>query len=119
MSTTAAWVLAAVTALLAVLVLLLAVAVLRLRSRLGVLEADRFASSDTPRSSQGLRDDAVGSLDGDPATQTQYVITQVGEPVRPEVEPAPVVPGPVFADLLLKETVVQTASLFHGLRRAL
>ena len=31
----------------------------------------------------------------------------------------PTVPGPVFADLLLKETVVQTASLFHGLRRAL
>ena len=31
----------------------------------------------------------------------------------------PTVPAPVFADLLLKETVVQTASLFHGLRRAL
>jgi hypothetical protein len=29
------------------------------------------------------------------------------------------VPAPVFADLLLKETVVQTASLFQGLRRAL
>jgi hypothetical protein len=31
----------------------------------------------------------------------------------------PTVPAPVFADLLLKETVVQTASLFQGLRRAL
>ena len=31
----------------------------------------------------------------------------------------PTVPAPVFADLVLKETVVQAASLFHGLRRAL
>ncbi len=31
----------------------------------------------------------------------------------------PTVPAPVFADLVLRETVVQTASLFHGLRRAL
>jgi hypothetical protein len=36
-----------------------------------------------------------------------------------EAEPAATVPAPVFADLLLKETVVQTASLFQGLRRAL
>jgi hypothetical protein len=48
----------------------------------------------------------------------EYVITRVGEP-EPEPEPVPTVPAPVFADLLLKESVVQTASLFHGLRRAL
>lgn len=52
------------------------------------------------------------------APQPQFVITRVGEPEEP-VEPAPTVPAPVFADLLLKETVVQTASLFHGVRRAL
>ena len=40
-------------------------------------------------------------------------------PLLPDPEPAPTVPAPVFADLLLKETVVQTASLFQGLRRAL
>ncbi len=42
----------------------------------------------------------------------------MGEAPEP-VEPAPTVPAPVFADLVLKETVVQTASLFHGVRRAL
>ncbi len=31
----------------------------------------------------------------------------------------PTVAAPVFADIVLRETVVQTASLFHGLRRAL
>ncbi|QIG43503.1 hypothetical protein G5V58_12665 [Nocardioides anomalus] len=53
-----------------------------------------------------------------PAPQPQFVITRVGEPEEP-VAPAPTVPAPVFADLLLKETVVQTASLLHGVRRAL
>ena len=46
------------------------------------------------------------------------MITRIGEP-EPEPEPVPTVAAPVFADLLLKETVVQTASLFQGLRRAL
>ena len=57
----------------------------------------------------------MASLDEKPPA-AEYVITRVGEP---EPEPVPTVPAPVFADLLLKETVVQTASLFHGLRRAL
>jgi hypothetical protein len=48
------------------------------------------------------------------------VITRVGEPELEEpAEPVATVPAPVFADLVLKETVVQTASLFLGLRRAL
>jgi hypothetical protein len=57
----------------------------------------------------------TGSLDEEPPA-AEFVITRVGEA---EAEPAPTVAAPVFADLLLKETVVQTASLFHGLRRAL
>jgi hypothetical protein len=61
-----------------------------------------------------------GSLDEEPPA-AEFVITRVGEPEpEPEVaEPVPALPGPVFADLLLKESVVQTASLFQGLRRAL
>ena len=39
--------------------------------------------------------------------------------VEPESEPVPTVEPRLFADLVLRETVVQTASLFHGLRRAL
>jgi hypothetical protein len=51
----------------------------------------------------------------------EYVITRLGElePVRAD----PVVPvrltAPAFADAVLRETVVQTASLVQGVRRAL
>jgi hypothetical protein len=46
---------------------------------------------------------------------TDYVITRIGTPD----DPTPVVPAPVFADLVLRESVVQAASLVAGLRRAL
>ncbi|WP_134741640.1 hypothetical protein [Nocardioides sp. 503] len=49
------------------------------------------------------------------ADTSDYVITRIGTPD----EPAPVVPAPVFADLVLRESVVQAASLVAGLRRAL
>ena len=48
----------------------------------------------------------------------EYVITHVGEP-EPEPEPVPTVPAPVSPTWCSSETVVQAASLFHGLRRAL
>jgi len=50
----------------------------------------------------------------------EYVITRLGDEgaVEPS-EPAPMVPGPLFADLVLRESVVQAASLASGLRRAL
>ncbi len=105
------WVLVIVTAVLAVLVLVLALQVHRLGARVAALSP----SSDAPASSTGLPNHARTSLDGDPEP-TEFVITRIGEP---EPEPVPTVPGPVFADLLLKESVVQTASLFQGLRRAL
>jgi hypothetical protein len=107
-----AWVLLTVTGVLAVVVGMLALRVRRLELRLAGLASsdpiDRFSAVD------GLPD---GSLD-EKRPAPEYVITRVGEP-EPEPEPVPGVPAPVFADLLLKETVVQTASLFHGLRRAL
>jgi hypothetical protein len=50
----------------------------------------------------------------------EYVITRLGdEPSVEPQEPAPTVPGPLFADLVLRESVVQAASLASGLRRAL
>ncbi|MFC5730101.1 MULTISPECIES: hypothetical protein [Nocardioides] len=48
----------------------------------------------------------------------EYVITELGEDGGPRV-PARVVPGPLFADILLRESVIKTASLAAGLRRAL
>lgn len=63
----------------------------------------------------------------------EYVITHVGEELEAPVEArdardaqdaqdaqdAPSVPAPLFADLVLRESAVQAASLAHGLRRAL
>lgn len=48
-----------------------------------------------------------------------YVITDLGEQESPDRAPAPRLEAPLFADLVLRETVVQAASLVHGLRRAL
>jgi len=104
-----AWVLLTVTGVLAVLVGVLALRVRRLDSRVASL----LASSDAKVVSQERSDSTFASLDESPPAP-EFVITRIGEP-----EPVPTVPAPVFADLLLKETVVQTASLFHGLRRAL
>jgi hypothetical protein len=113
------WVLLGLTGVLAVLVGMLARRVHRLEQR---LEAGPSASSSaaSPSTEGQLApvDLQLGSRGAD-EPPVEYVITMVGEP-EPEVpEPVPTVPAPVFADLLLKESVVQTASLFQGLRRAL
>jgi hypothetical protein len=111
-----AWVLLVLVGVLAVLVGVLALRVHRLERR---LEGHSLPSSDPSDRKSVAAELQIGSLDMEPAAaQTvEYVITKVGEPEEPE--PVPTVPAPVFADLVLKETVVQTASLFHGLRRAL
>lgn len=46
---------------------------------------------------------------------TEYVITELGRP-RAAV---PMLPAPAFVDTLLRESVIKTASLATGLRRAL
>lgn len=112
-----AWLLVTATAVLAVLVLVLAVLVVRLLRRIDRLEARLPASRDGKWLSGSDPDDQSPHLDARPAAP-EFVITRMGE-LEPDPEPAPTVPAPVFADLLLKETVVQTASLFQGLRRAL
>jgi hypothetical protein len=112
-----AWVLLTVTGALAVTVGVLALRVRRLEERLA-----GFASSDPRWSSGTATDDHTRSLDGPrPASQpTEFVITRIGEAdVEEAAEPVPTVAAPVFADIVLRETVVQTASLFQGLRRAL
>lgn len=50
----------------------------------------------------------------------EYVITGLGErkPARP-LAAVPTVPGPVFVDIVLRESLIRTASLAAGLRRAL
>lgn len=65
----------------------------------------------------------AGPTDEPPAAPgTEYVITHVGEH-DPRDGSAPVVEGTIdrtlFADLVLRETVVRAGGLAHGLRRAL
>jgi len=55
-----------------------------------------------------------------PRVQETYTITGVGEPAAPaSTAPAPRIDQALFADLVLRETVVRAASLAHGVRRAL
>jgi hypothetical protein len=50
--------------------------------------------------------------------EQEYVITHLGDEA-PEREPVPTVPAPLFADMVLRESVLQAAALAAGLRRAL
>lgn len=109
----------ALTGVLTLLVVGVAALALLLWRRVGRLEAQlasSAASSHTDGSSPGTRDSHPVSLDA--PENTEYVITHLGEP-EPEVEAVPTVAPGLFADIVLRETVVQTASLFHGVRRAL
>lgn len=120
----------ALTGVLTLLVVGVVVLAVRLLRRVGELEARLAASSDPDRSPASAQGDQKWSLDAHAAgpeqtpPQTQYVITHLGEPqaeprIEPEVESVPTVAPGLFADIVLRETVVQTASLFHGVRRAL
>lgn len=56
-----------------------------------------------------------------PRQPTEFVITDLGRPAADAdpAAPAPQVGSALFADLVLRETVVKAASLAYGVRRAL
>jgi hypothetical protein len=121
--------------LLTLVCLGLAVAVLRLRARVVVLEREdagayvgldtladaRCSTTEGVRSSttEGVRSSttagaASSTTEGTPVDEAAYVVTAVGDP-----EPDRRIEGSLFADLVLRESVVKGVSLVHGLRRAL
>jgi hypothetical protein len=103
---------------LALLVVGVAALALRLSRRIESLEARLAASSDPIGSSESPFHDTPASLDV--PEPPEYVITHLGEvKPEPEVETVPTVAPGMFADIVLRESVVQAASLFHGVRRAL
>lgn len=118
------WLLPALATLLGVAVLLLALALLA--SRRGARAALAEAQSETDE----LRERVAGieaRLAGptpvvETADATPYVITDLGEPTD-QADAVPTVParidGRLFADIVLRESVVKGASLVHGVRRAL
>jgi hypothetical protein len=81
-----------------------------LREQLAAIEEQLRAQAEAAAVTERV---PVAVVDG-----REYVITELGDEAGPRV-PARVVPGPVFADILLRESVIRTASLAAGLRRAL
>lgn len=73
---------------------------------------------------RGLRAALAARPAAHPAPPEEYVITSVGDPAAADEPPAEAVTGEridgrLFADLVLREGVVQAAALAHGVRRAL
>ena len=112
------WVVVATLGALVVLAIAaLTVTLLGLRRRVAELEARLDASSDADGTQEAPENLPQVSLD---EAGTQFVITGLGaDEVREPIEPVPTVEARLFGDIVLRETVVQAASLFHGLRRAL
>ncbi|QWF20319.1 hypothetical protein KM427_15120 [Nocardioides sp. LMS-CY] len=111
------WIVPAVAGVLALVALVLSVALVRTRARTDrALERSRAETA-------ALRDQlaALERRVGQPtvASEASFVITDLGHEQARAEEPAPKVESALFADLVLRETVVKAASLAHGVRRAL
>jgi hypothetical protein len=114
------WIAPVVSGVLALVALVLAVALLRARSRTDRAVAD--ARAETAALREEL-DELTRRLDRPvgtrPAVAAEFVITDLGqEALEPEQPPAQVSTA-LFADLVLRETVVKAGGLVHGVRRAL
>lgn len=119
----------AVVALVAAAVVLLAGLVLAVRSTRRSLararrDADVLATrlDDLERSLLGPASTAAATpaAERDPVPLPQeFVITHLGQREPDVTDPVPVVPAPVFADLVLRESAVRAVTLAAGLRRAL
>jgi hypothetical protein len=112
------WIVPVVAGVLALVALGLAVALVRARS--GTEQALARSAAETA----ALRDQLAAlerRLDRPRATpEASYVITDLGHDPAPEtVEEPQRIDSALFADLVLRETVVKAASLAHGVRRAL
>lgn len=112
------WTLPAAAAALALLALGLGVTLHRSRSRTD----DALAAARRETAALRAQLDALEQRLARPARPTsdesEYVITHLGQEERDPVEPARIETA-LFADLVLRESVVKAAGLAHGLRRAL
>ena len=116
------WAVLATLVALAVLVVVLAVALVRTRTR----TTAAIDSARADAAALAVQVEAIERRLAEPAPSvraddTEYVVTMLGRETAPgeSGESTPVVPGPLFADLVLREGAVQAASLAAGLRRAL
>lgn len=109
------WIVPVVAGVAALLAVVLAVVLLRARDATERALAAARADADALRE----RLDRLERAAAAPVpAEREYVITRLGEDDGSSA-PAPTIEGRLFADLVLRETVVQAASLAHGVRRAL
>lgn len=110
------WMLPALAVVTALIALGLALALLRARSA-----TERAVAA--ARAESAVLRERLDRLEHDrrpPVRDEQPVlITRLGEDDSEPATPVPMVEGRLFADLVLRETVVQAASLAQGVRRAL
>ncbi|MDP2774401.1 MAG: hypothetical protein Q8O61_12685 [Nocardioides sp.] len=118
------WTVPAWTVMSALVVLLLLgagllVAIARTRSRTAAaLEAAQAEAAALQAQVDAIERRLAEPAPAPPRADSDYVITHLGEEQR-DTDAVPAVPAPLFADLVLRESVVQAASLAAGLRRAL
>jgi hypothetical protein len=113
------WIVPAAAGVLALVALGLGIALLRARSRTDRELAASRAETASLRAQLEELERRVAPPAPRAAAPTEFVITRLGEPEPTTPEPAPQVGGALFADLVLRETVVKAAALAHGVRRAL
>ncbi|MFN8194248.1 MAG: hypothetical protein U0R80_08205 [Nocardioidaceae bacterium] len=119
------WLLLACAVLLGLAALLLALVLARTRRAAREDLAQARAETDQLRSRvAGIEERIAPRPHHEPTAVQEYVITDLGElPAGSDLDLVREAPGRIdgrlFADLVLRETVVKSAALAHGLRRAL
>lgn len=101
-----------------VLIVLAAAAVWLLRREFSRARADVAATRAEARELRERIEELAGQVEPAHREPDQFVITQIGEVAAPPAEPQRI-EGRLFADIVLRESVVKAAALTYGVRRAL
>jgi hypothetical protein len=117
--TVPAWTVVSALGALLLLGILLLVALARTRGRAETLQSQVDAIERRLAAPEPAAPPAPAAAPARP--EPEFVITHLGVETRPGAgaDAVPTVAAPLFADLVLRESVVQAASLAAGLRRAL